>query len=410
MISELDRRLDEIDCQALLVVASSSRDVYLAPFLGKAKIGESFLIAGRGGRPKLGYFSPMERVEAAAAADGASFDLLTPEELDVARLMRLGTLPEALWADVLGQAFFRSGFNPGRVALAGCAPSGRMHAMCARLEREGFSFVPGEMLVARCSRAKSLPAIDQIRRVSQGVAATFRHVARLLAAAEIQGDILTLGGEPLAVGRLRDEIARQLARFGLEQPEGQIVAPGEEGAVPHSTGTDSRILRAQESLVIDLFPRDFFFSDCTRTFCVGPAPTELVRAHADCAAALALAENQARDGASGFSIHQAVCDLFKAHGWATQIHNPNTQVGYVHGLGHGLGVEVHSLPSFREHVAPEDGQLQLGDIFTLEPGLYDPAAGWAVRLENLYLLTAKGLESLTDLPLDLDPKQWLEVV
>jgi Xaa-Pro aminopeptidase len=51
--------------------------------------------------------------------------------------------------------------------------------------------------------------------------------------------------------------------------------------------------------------------------------------------------------------------------------------------------------------------LRQGDVFTLEPGLYDPAAGWGVRLEDLVYLGSGGLEDLTPLPYDLDPRAWV---
>ena len=54
----------------------------------------------------------------------------------------------------------------------------------------------------------------------------------------------------------------------------------------------------------------------------------------------------------------------------------------------------------------EHGRLEVGDVLTLEPGLYDEAEGWAVRIENLYALTEQGLENLTPLPRKLDPRDW----
>ncbi len=96
-----------------------------------------------------------------------------------------------------------------------------------------------------------------------------------------------------------------------------------------------------------------------------------------------------------------------AAGYATPLTRPDATTGYVHGLGHGVGFELHEYPSFRETSGPE-GVLESGDLFTLEPGLYDPEAGWGVRLEDLCCLTDGGLVNLTPLPYELDPRAWGE--
>jgi Xaa-Pro aminopeptidase len=77
----------------------------------------------------------------------------------------------------------------------------------------------------------------------------------------------------------------------------------------------------------------------------------------------------------------------------------------VHGLGHGVGFELHEDPSFRE-TAEEEGLLEVGDLLTLEPGLYDAEAGYGVRLEDLCYLSAEGTVNLTPRPYALDPRAW----
>ncbi len=110
-------------------------------------------------------------------------------------------------------------------------------------------------------------------------------------------------------------------------------------------------------------------------------------------------------GARGWDLQEAVCLTFEEAGYATPLRQPGTTTGYVHNLGHGIGYELHELPIFRK-VAGAEGVLAEGDVFTLEPGLYDPAAGYGVRLEDLCYLGADGLEVLTPLPYDLDPRRW----
>jgi len=167
------------------------------------------------------------------------------------------------------------------------------------------------------------------------------------------------------------------------------------------------VLRAGESLIVDLFPRGRLFADCTRTFCVGTPPEMLARAHDDVFAALQLAHRKARAGSHGWDLQRAVCDLLVERGWPTPIDAPGTLRGYVHNLGHGVGYELHELPSFKEGVPEREGLLEAGDAVTLEPGIYEPGeGGFGVRLEDLVILGEAANENLTPLPYELDPRAW----
>ncbi|HYG62397.1 MAG TPA: M24 family metallopeptidase [Thermoanaerobaculia bacterium] len=404
----LNAGLDELGCQALLVFAPSAADPDLAVFTGSVHLGESLLVAPRGERPRLAYLTPMERDEAAATG----LLLITPEELDVLRWTQEAPEPVDFTAAVTARALELAGLSPGRVALAGHGRVGVLHAVLSRLARSGWSWVPANDLLTGLRKGKVAGELAAIRAAAAGTVEAFRTVARLLAAAGLragEGDELWLEGERLTVARLRAEVARTLAGFGLEQPRGNIIAPGEEGGVPHSTGTQERVLRAGESLVVDLFPRGTLFADCTRTFCVGTPPEPLARAHAAVLAALRAAHAGATAGATstirGWDLQEAVCHSLGDAGYPTPISHPGTTRGYVHNLGHGVGFELHEQPIFKK-VAGREGVLAHGDVFTLEPGLYDPEAGYGVRLEDLVHLTPGGLENLTPLPYDLDPRAW----
>ena len=398
----LDDLLLELGCGALLVVAKSSRDPHIAPFVGAGRIHRSFVLAPRGALPRLGYFTPMERGEAAATG----LDLLTPEELDILRWSRDGGSPAELLGHVLSRAFHLCQLAPGPVAVAGSLPAGELVGAFGLLAGEGWSFVPGEGVVERLSKRKTPRQVAAVARAAEGTCEAFRRVAESLAAARIDDGELWLAGERLRVGRLRSLVARTLAEHGLEQPWGNIVAPAEEGAVPHNSGRDERVLRPRESLIVDIFPRGLLAADCTRTFCVGEPPAVLTAGHAQVRRALETVEPEARPGAWAWDLQQQVSDFFVAAGWPTSVSHPGTERGYVHGLGHGVGFEIHEMPSFRREANPWEGRLEVGDVLTLEPGLYEPDEGWAVRLENLYVVEEDGPRNLTPLPYDLDPRAW----
>lgn len=398
--------LEAEELEGLLVVAATADDPDIAPFADGAHLRSSLLVVNRRRREaKLGFFTPMEREEAAATG----LPLITPEDLDIPRWDKTLSDPGEHLAAVLGQALLRGEITPGRVALAGHFGSGVVLEACRRLEADGFSFVSGHRLMERYRKTKSELQMKEIRRVAAGTGVAFRRVAALLAAAgEGDNDELMLQGEPLTVGRLRREIGRVLADRGFQQPDGNIVAPAEESAVPHNAGTDERFLRRGESLIVDLYPKGLLYADCTRTFCVGEPPPELARAHAAVLEALQEAHRRTAPGVRGWELQQRTCEILGGHGYATPISDPGTVTGYVHSLGHGTGFELHELPSFRENAGEWEGRLAAADVLTLEPGLYDPEGGWGVRLEDLVGLGPDSVENFTPWPYALDPREWLE--
>ncbi|MEM6792533.1 MAG: M24 family metallopeptidase [Acidobacteriota bacterium] len=406
MKTSIDALLEERGLQALVLASRSFRDPSIAPLLGGGRVSYSLAVIAPGRPARLGYISPMEREE----AKKSRLPLLTPEDLEVGRHSQLCTDPADFWAAVIHRALYLCELPPpGALALAGSLPLGLAGSLCRQLEAEGWRVSAGEPLADRLRKAKTDHQLAAIRRAALGTMEAFREVAGRLARATADTDgALVSDGEPCTVGSLRRLIARVLADHQLEQPEGNIVAPAEEGAVAHSIGTDSRRLRAGESLVVDIFPRGDLFADCTRTFCVGPPGDGLARGYRRVRENLEAADAAAQAGVSGWTLQQQACAFFERAGEETPISHPGTQRGYVHGLGHGVGYEVHELPSFREQATESEGTLEAGDVITLEPGLYRPDEGWAVRLEDLYLVNDSGVENLTPLPRDLDPRAWFD--
>ena len=103
-----------------------------------------------------------------------------------------------------------------------------------------------------------------------------------------------------------------------------------------------------------------------------------------------------------FRVYQGrTCDLFEEMGHPTLRSNPTTLEGYVHSLGHGLGLHVHEMP-FSGSTATEQEKLVPGAVFTIEPGLYYPDKGMGVRLEDTYFVSEQGtIEKVVDFPMEL---------
>jgi Xaa-Pro aminopeptidase len=182
-----------------------------------------------------------------------------------------------------------------------------------------------------------------------------------------------------------------------------IVAPGPQGAVGHDGGSGP--IAPGVPVIVDIWPRDnasAIYCDMTRTFVVGDVPGDVREWHRLCKEALDRSLAAIGPGVSGRVVYDEVCDLFEAAGQPTQRtkeHGKTLADGFFHGLGHGVGLEVHEEPGLG--LSP-GAPLAVGDVVTVEPGLYRQGYG-GVRLEDLVLVTAGGYENLTNYPYDLEP-------
>jgi Xaa-Pro aminopeptidase len=251
-------------------------------------------------------------------------------------------------------------------------------------------------------RVKTDAELAGIRRAQRAAEAGMDTVRDLLRRANADGDGLALDGVPLTVERVKSEMAQTFAANGASADD-FIVAPGPQGAVGHDMGSGP--IRAGAPIVVDIWPRDnesFMFCDMTRTFVVGDVPDDVREWHRLCKEALDRAVSEIKDGADGRSIFDGTCEIFEAAGEATQrTKTPGKPLdhGFFHGLGHGVGLEVHEAPGMG---LASKLPLQAGDVVTVEPGCYRQGYG-GVRLEDLVLVTENGAENLTQYPYDLEP-------
>ncbi|HEU5212934.1 MAG TPA: Xaa-Pro peptidase family protein [Gaiellaceae bacterium] len=296
------------------------------------------------------------------------------------------------------------------IALRACRETGVTSAavppdfpvsVADHLRANGVELSPNSELFIQRRRAKNAAEIAGIRRAQRGTEEAMGAARDLLGRAEIRGDALVLEGEPLTSERIKAVIARVFTDNDLIADE-FIVSHGTQTAVGHDGGSGA--ILANEPVVLDLFPRDResgCFSDMTRTFVVGEPSAELREWHRLTEEAINRAFALVRPGANGREIHVDTCRFYEEHGYRTQLSKaPGTVLleGFYHGLGHGVGLEVHEPPSLG--MAGHRDMLVPGDVVTLEPGLYKPGVG-GCRLEDIVLVTADGAENLTDFPYDL---------
>jgi Xaa-Pro aminopeptidase len=109
-----------------------------------------------------------------------------------------------------------------------------------------------------------------------------------------------------------------------------------------------------------------------------------------------------RPGASTRDLQSETCAFFEARGHGTIRQDPTATSGYVHSLGHGIGLDVHERPHFPTFRSGPDTRLEPGMVITIEPGLYYPERGLGVRIEDTVVVTETGARSLSTSPLDLE--------
>jgi Xaa-Pro aminopeptidase len=270
------------------------------------------------------------------------------------------------------------------------------------LRENGITLEPDHKFFADRRRVKNSAELGGIRKAQKAAEAAMGVARDLIFRAEPFNGEVKVDGETLTSERLKAEIRRVFSEHGVSGDD-FIVSHGAQTAIGHELGHGA--IAANEPIVIDLWPRDpdsACYADMTRTYVVGEAPAELVMYHGLVKEALDRSFAATKAGVAGFEVYTLVCELFEEHGQKTTLSKAPGEVleeGFFHGLGHGVGLEVHEAPSLGRGGT---GDLVAGDVVTLEPGLYRPGFG-GCRLEDLVLVTEGGAENLTDFPYDLTP-------
>ena len=296
------------------------------------------------------------------------------------------------------------------VAVRGCRELGIDHAVVPpsfplghadHLRANGVEVTVERDLFDNRRRSKTSTEIAGIRRAQRACEAALDASRELLRKAQANGAGLEVDGEPLTCERIKRVIEDVFADHDVEGSD-MIVSHGPQTAVGHNMGSGQ--IAPNEPIVFDLFPRDRTtgcYSDMTRTYVVGDPSDEVKQWYALVKRALETSTAGVKPGVNGRTLFELVCDQFHEAGYKTQLNKEPGEVledGFFHSLGHGVGLEVHELPSMGR-----SGQdLVPGDVITIEPGLYRSGYG-GLRLEDIVLVTEDGYEVLTQYPYELEP-------
>jgi Xaa-Pro aminopeptidase len=244
------------------------------------------------------------------------------------------------------------------------------------LRAGGLELVPRRGLVEALRAVKDESELEAIRR-----------------AGEITSEAYARFAEERFVGRTERELAWRLDELfhelGADAPAFEtIVASGPNAAKPHARPTD-RTMEAGETVVIDAGAMvDGYNADCTRTFATGPLPDELKAAYEATLEGQLAGLEVVRAGVTGVDADAAARDKIESAGLGEK---------FGHGLGHGVGLEVHEAPRLSRE---STDTLAAGNVVTVEPGVYLEGLG-GIRIEDLVVVTGNDPEVLTSFGKDL---------
>ena len=405
MKNDLDALMQANNLEALLVTGPGQHNPSMVYMTGGGHITNADLIKKRGEGAVLFHY-PMERDE--AARSGLKTKNLG--DYDFAQLLNKsgGDYLKAI-VNRYQQMLTELGITSGRVALYGRSDIGTNFAIFSALQKEIPTLnLIGEidssvLMLARMTKDQS--EIKRIRTMGTITTQVVGQVADFITSHLVKNDVLVnKDGAPLTIGDVKNRINLWLSEHGAENPEGTIFAIGRDAGVPHSSGNSSDPLKLGETIVFDIFPCEAgggYFYDFTRTWCLGYASDDVLALYETVFSVYTKVTRELQMGRPFKDYQQMACDLFSAQGHPTINEDPQTQQGYVHSLGHGIGLNIHERP-WSGISSDEKDCLVPGSVFTIEPGLYYPDKGMGVRLEDSYCVLPDGkIEVLAEYPMDL---------
>jgi len=403
MKSDLDRLMRERELDAIIVTGGEEFNTARFYLSNGARIshGAIFKVSGE---PALLVCNRMELEEAAKSGlvvqtdvELGYYDRLKEAEGDSQKAM------VRFWADVLA----RLGLSEGRIGLYGAWQVNKTIALykvlAAELAQYEFVAEAEGTLIEEAMLTKDADEIRRLASVAERTNAVMEIVWDFIAGLRRAGDeLLDDGGRPVTIGDIKALARRELMARGLEDTA-MIFAQGRDAGFPHSRGEAEMPLQAGRAIVFDLFPRELgggYHHDMTRTWCIGYAPPEIQAIYDTVMEAFDISIEAFGLNKPTHLMQEAVLDYFEGAGHPTTRSHPSTMEGYVHTLGHGVGIDIHERPSI-SHMRQDD-ICQIGNILTIEPGLYYPERGFGVRVEDLFVVDENGeLVSLTPFRKDL---------
>jgi Xaa-Pro aminopeptidase len=310
------------------------------------------------------------------------------------------------------------GLSGGRIAVYGKTDISEkfgvlMNLMKLMPEVEFIGEYGTDSVIQRAMETKDDVEVSRIRQMGAVTTTVVKMVQDYLTSREVRDDevLLNENGYPLTIGDVKSKIALWLAERGALDVEGTIFSIGRDAGVPHSVGNLQDLMTLGKTIIFDIFPAEQgggYFYDFTRTWSLGYATPEAQALYDQVHAVYDKVVENLDLNASFIDYQRMTCEYFESKGHKTQLSGTVPSDGYVHSLGHGVGLNIHERPSSRL-TDGKDNLLRPGVVITIEPGLYYPEKGMGVRIEDTYWVRPDGkMELLAEYPYDfvLPMQKW----
>ncbi len=403
MKSDLDELMKAALLDAIVVLGNAESNPAMYYFTGGGHVTNAALFK-KWGQPAVIYCNAMEREEAAKSG-------LQVRPLQTGAVEVLAASPKGV--------FEEQGLTSGRVAFYGMVEAGDLICMLNGL-REALPQIEvvgepkDDSMLLRAMETKDEQEVARIRRMGQVTTQVVGLVAKYLTEPPVRDDevLLKEDGTPLTIGDVKGKISLWLAERGASDVEGTIFAIGRDAGIPHSAGAPDEPLRLGQTIVFDIFPAEAgggYFYDFTRTWSLGYATPEAQKLYDEVKDVYDKVSENLDLNVPFKEYQKLVSEEFHKNGHDTPIHTEGVlEHGYVHSLGHGVGLNIHERP-FSRHTTPEDNVVKAGVVVTIEPGLYYPEKNMGARIEDTYWVRPDGtMELLAEYPYDfvLPMKRW----
>ena len=414
MKSEIDALMQARDMDAILVFGNAEHNPPMYYLTGGGHVSHATLIKKRGNDATL-FFGDMERDEAAKSG----LKLIPYSTYDFEEIFKKANRNSLLAGAMRLELMLKDvGVESGRVGVYGTYDIGPIFGLLTQLQKlmPNLEFVgePREdSIFMRAMETKDETDVARIRKMGKVTTSVVGRVADFLTSCEVRGDevLLNEDGSALTVGDVHSRIRLWVAEHGAELPSGFIFAIGRDAGVPHSAGNPSDLMKLGQTIVFDIYPAEAgggYYYDFTRTWSLGYATPEAQELF-DQVKEIYDQLNENFDLNVPFKNYQKMtCEYFEGKGHKTPMNTKSPVEGYVHSLGHGVGINIHERPFSGINTSDEE-RLAPGVVITSEPGLYYPEKGMGFRIEDTMWVRPDGrMEILADYPYDfvLPMKKW----
>lgn len=414
MKSDFDALMQTNNLDALIVFGHAAYNPPMYYFTGGGNVSHAVLIKKRGAEAVL-FHGDMERDEASKSGlKCIPYSKYDYDEL-LKRANKDGGLANAMRTELMLKDV---GIASGRVGVYGMYDVGATFGLLMATQKlmPEIEFVGerrDDSIFMRAMETKDEGEVARIRKMGKITTEVVGLVRDYLTACDVRDDevLLKENGTPLTVGDVHSKIRLWISERGAELPSGFIFAIGRDAGVPHSSGNPSDLMQLGKTIVFDIYPAEAgggYYYDFTRTWSLGYATPEEQELYGQVKEIFDKLMDDFDLNASFKDYQRITCEYFESKGHKSQLNTKSPQEGYVHSLGHGVGLNIHERP-FSGLQTGDDQRLAAGVVVTSEPGLYYPEKGMGFRIEDTLWVRPDGkIETLAEYPYDfvLPMKKW----